>query len=340
MLKVSCFTGGLHVPSARFRVRQYGPALEENGVSIRELPSRLGQYPPESRWLRPLWGMGALSANLPDVLASWKSDLSLLQREMISTLVTLEPLTKGPRVLDVDDAIFLYRQGRTARRLAGLCEVVICGNTYLGDWFSQFNDRIELLPTAVDTERYVPRTQPKGEDGGLTLGWIGTSGNLKYLTMIEDALLRVLERFPHVRLRVISDHSPHFDRLPSGRWSFHRWSPEAELAQIQEMDIGLMPLEDSLWARGKCSFKMLQYLACGVPVVVSPVGMNQDVLQIGEVGLGARNSGEWAEALATLISDDAFRHRLGLQGRAVVEANYSVRTLAPRLASILKRVGQ
>jgi glycosyltransferase involved in cell wall biosynthesis len=284
--------------------------------------------------------MGAVAANLPDVLASWQGDLTLLQREMISTLVTLEPFTKGPRVLDVDDAIFLYRQGRAAKRLAELCEVVICGNAYLGDWFSQFNKRIELLPTAVDTERYAPRIQPGAGDGGLTLGWIGTSGNLKYLTMIEEALLGVLDRFPRVCLRVISDRPPDLGRLPSDRWVFHRWTPESEVAQIQGMDIGLMPLEDSPWARGKCSFKMLQYLACGVPVVVSPVGMNQEVLLVGEVGLGARNSDEWAEALATLISDDALRHRLGAQGRAVVETKYSVRALAPKMASILKRVGR
>lgn len=336
-ISVAAFTGGSKVPGARFRVRQYIPSLEGEGVDMHELSSPLGQYPPESKWLRPAWGLGSLATNLPRVLESWMADVTLLQREMLSTLVTMEPFTRAPRVLDVDDAIFMYHEGRSAQRLARLSDTVICGNAYLGDWFSRFNGRIEILPTAVDTDRYVMCPQPKLDGTDVVLGWIGTSANLKYLEMVEEPIHRILAEFPQVKLRVISDRPPELKTLPGGRWEFHSWAAETEISQIQGMDIGLMPLEDSLWARGKCSFKMLQYMSCGVPVVVSPVGMNLEVLNIGEVGFGPRHLDEWVDALAALILDDRYRHRLGVNGRTAVESHFSVKSLAPKFASILKR---
>jgi glycosyltransferase involved in cell wall biosynthesis len=337
MLEVTSYTGGAQVPSARFRVRQYIPLLIGEGVEIREVPSRFGQYPPESRLIRPLWGAGAVGANFMATFKSWGTALTLLQREMISTMVTLEPFTKAPRVLDVDDAIFLLRQGKAAKRLAGMCETVICGNNYLAEWFSQYNSRIEILPTAVDTERYFVPSRGDSDDTRVIIGWIGTSGNLKFLSMLEEALARVLHLFPRAHLRVVSDQRPELNRLPLDRWEYNPWTPETEVGEIQGMDIGLMPLEDSPWARGKCSFKMLQYMACSIPVVVSPVGMNQEVLVEGEVGMGPRCTREWVDALAGLVADSHLRRRLGVRGREIVEAKYSLRGLAPRLASILKQ---
>src|SRR5438270_3696681 len=142
MIKVAAFTGGWAVPSARFRVRQLVPALRESGVDVREWPAPLGAYPPPSRSWRPAWTVATLGARLPGIAWSYRADVTLLQREMLSTFVTLEPLTRRPRVLDVDDAIFLSRGGKFAERLARRCESVICGNDYLADRFRAWNDRV------------------------------------------------------------------------------------------------------------------------------------------------------------------------------------------------------
>src|SRR6266849_2409340 len=139
MLRVAAYTSGRNVSSARFRVRHYIPGLRDLGVDVRERWARIDNFPPENKALRPLWAMAAICERAVAAIASLSSDITLLQREMLSTLVTAEPLTKAPRALDVDDAIWLYRSGSPARRLAQLCDLVICGNEFLGENFRLWN---------------------------------------------------------------------------------------------------------------------------------------------------------------------------------------------------------
>jgi glycosyltransferase involved in cell wall biosynthesis len=197
----------------------------------------------------------------------------MLQREMISSHLTLERFTPSPRVLDVDDAIHLLRGGDFARKLAQISDRVIAGNSYLAEWYSAWNRDVVILPTAVDADRYVP-APAVGRDM-IVIGWIGTSANFGYLETLAPALARVVAEHPHVHIKIVSDRAPAFSALAPDRWSFVKWGEASEISDIQSMDIGIMPLADSPWARGKCSFKMLQYMACGLPVVVSPVGMGR-----------------------------------------------------------------
>jgi glycosyltransferase involved in cell wall biosynthesis len=331
-VKVAAFTGGVAVPSARFRVRQYVEPLRTCGVDVTELPAPLGRYPPASRVLRPLWGTAALGSLLPGVARSWRHDVTLFQRELVSTLLTLEPLARRPAVLDVDDAIYLLRGGVAARGLAERCVAVVCGNAYLAETFSRWSKRITILPTAVDAERFVPGP-PAAE---LVVGWSGSSGGFGYLRAIEPALREVLRAWPKARLRVVADAPPELRSLPAAQVEFIRWSPEIEVAALQGMAVGLMPLEDSPWARGKCSFKMLTYMACGVPVVVSPVGMNVEVLAKGAVGLAASSAAEWAGAIGGLLEDAVLRRAMGEAGRRVVLGEYARSVIAPRLAEVLR----
>lgn len=339
MTRVAAFTGGKLVPSARFRVRQYIPTLRKEGIAIDEFCSGFNKYPPPQKWLRPFWGMATLAERLPGIAKSYRYDVVLFQREIMSSFLTLEPLTHRPRILDVDDAIFLYRGGGFAKRLAKLSERVICGNSYLADWFGRWNANIEIIPTAVDTARYVPaeRTVDAAEST-LIIGWIGTQGNFKYLYAIENALAKVLRRNARARLRIVSDGFPNFNYLPIEQMEFIPWSEESETEVIQSMHIGIMPLEDSLWARGKCSFKMLQYMAAGLPVVVSPVGMNADVLKLGDLGISASTTEQWTDALVEMLENSALRIRMGAEGRRVAESSFSIDVIAPRLACILRKV--
>ena len=338
-VKVAALTGGKNVPSARFRVRQLIPSLSKHGVEVREFVPLVSKYPPERKYLRLAWGIAALAVRIPSVLATHRYDVVLFQRELVSTFVTLEPLTKRPRVLDVDDAIYLHRGGRFAERLAQSVDLVICGNDFLADRFSKWNKNVTVIPTAIDTHRFVPLERPQQGDleERYVIGWTGTSSNFKYLYSIETALKQVMEIFPDVVLRVIADKKPSFRTIPEKRVQFIPWSPENEVKGVQSMTVGIMPLADGEWEKGKCSYKMLQYMACGVPVVVSPVGMNAQILALGEVGLAASFHDEWVEALRwILVAGREVREKMGREGRRVAEAYFSVEVIAPRLAQALK----
>lgn len=339
-LRVVALTGGRAVPSARFRVGQLAPALREAGIELDLRTARVSSFPPRARWLRPLWLPAAVLARVPGVAASHGgvpgARVTLLQREFVSTLNTLEWATGRPRVLDVDDAIWLRRGGGFAARLARQCDVVVAGNAYLAEWFGQHCADVEVLPTAVDTGRFVPG--PAGGGGRApAIGWIGTAPNYASLLLWRDALRGLLEQRPDLRLRLCAELPPPPGAFPAGRVDWVRWSPAAEVPFLQSLDVGLMPLADTPWARGKCAFKMLQYLACGVPAVVSPVGMNADVLAAGGVGAGAEGQEQALAELAALLDDPARRLAAGLAGRRLVEQHYSVDVVAPRLAAILRR---
>lgn len=337
-LNIAAFTGNGSVPSARFRVRQYIPALKRYGVELTEMRCRFGKYPPPAQWRRPFWLACTLADQLPLAFGSHRFDAVLLQREIVSTLVTLEPLTRKPRVLDVDDAIFLFRGGRTARRLARMVDLVVCGNNFLAEAFGQWNARVTVLPTGVDTDRYVPVPPADQEGNCCVIGWIGSYPNLRELSEVEAPLARVLHRFPHVRLRIVCDRKPPLAQLPANRVEFIRWSEADEVRNIQGMNIGIMPLKDSLEARGKCSFKMIQYMACGLPSVVSPVGMNADIVALGTFAFGASTGEQWSEALSALVAEFELRRNMGAQARRVAEQRFSVRVLAPKLADVLRNV--
>lgn len=334
MIKVAAFTGGQNVPSARYRVRQMIPELEQQGISITEFFPTLGTYPPRKKILRPFWAVGTLGERIPAIVKTFNYDLVWLQREFLSTKYTLERYTKKPRVLDVDDAIWLNSDDDFAGRLAESCELVICGNDYLANYFSQWNKNIEIIPTSVDTNKFKPANV--GE--GLVIGWTGTGGNFQYLYQIEPALDKVLRAFPDATLRIVSDRRPTFNDLPDTQVEYIQWSPENEVRTIQGMSIGLMPLGNSEWEKGKCSYKMLLYMACGVPVVVSPIGMNSEVLGRGQCGFAADDERGWIDGLTTLLLANArLRTQMGNTGRQVVLDHYSLGVLAPRLSACLKR---
>jgi glycosyltransferase involved in cell wall biosynthesis len=341
-LRVFAFTPGRDVPSARFRVRQYIAPLARLGIDVDERYPRASAYPPRLRSLRPPWAALSLAQRLPAIAASHGSDVTLLQREFISTYGTLERFSRAPRVLDVDDAFHLARGGVAARHLARLSRLVICGNAWLAEVYASWGVEVAVLPTAIDldmTTQATAPTAPSWDRGGegARLAWIGTSGNLTYLDSIAAALAAVLARWPRLRLAVCCDARPRLAGVPMDRVDFTEWSVESERSFFNGPAIGLMPLADGPWERGKCSFKMLQYLAAGWPCVVSPVGMNTEVLAAGKVGYAASTLAEWTEALDALLSDPTTAAAIGSAGRSLVAARFSVTALAPRLGELLRR---
>jgi glycosyltransferase involved in cell wall biosynthesis len=334
-VKVAAFTGGLSVPSARFRVRQYVAPLRDYGISLNEVPLATGAYPPAGSVARPVWGVHRLAELGLAIARTRSADATLLQREMISSFKTLEGLTKGPRILDVDDAVHLQRGGNFARKIASVCDRVIAGNDYLAEYYAAFCRDVVIMPTGVDSATYVPTVKdPNAKQ--IIVGWIGTSANFPYLQQIETALAKFLAKTPNAQLKIISNIAPSFPLIDPTRWSFQHWSEAREIADIQSMDIGIMPLTDSDWARGKCSFKMLQYMSCSLPVIVSPVGMNAQVIGQGAIGLAAVSDDDWVDALDMLAQSGSFRHDMGVAGRKLVEQHYAVQTLTPQFAKHLR----
>jgi len=339
-IRVAALTGGEEVPSARFRIRALKDELELRDVTLNEFVPAISKYPPQPNWQRPLWLPAAIAARLPGIAASREHDITLLQRELISTLFTLESFTGKPRVLDVDDAIFLHRDGKTAQRLAESCELVLAGNEFLGDWFSQWNSRVELLPTGIDTNRFIPANdsmeQSPTQHAITTIGWTGSQTNLHYLQFVESALRNVLAARPKTRLHVVCDKPPDLPALPATQLEFSQWSPTNEVDTVQRFDIGIMPLTDGDWERGKCAFKILQYMACGKPVVASPVGVNAELLADERIGFAASDLALWENALLTLVDDADLRRRQGAAGRALAQARYDTSVIAQRMAGILR----
>jgi glycosyltransferase involved in cell wall biosynthesis len=337
-VSVAAFTGAKSISSPRFRVRQYVPYLENHGIRVTEFVARFGSWPPRSKALRPFWLPATLLDRLPGVVSSYQYDVTLLQREMVSTLVTLERFTHRPRILDVDDAVWLNRGSeRNFATLARLCDGVICGNNFIAENVGRWNSETFVLPTAVDTTRFRPMESRTRRGSKQIIGWSGIGSGMKCLIDMEPALAAVLGKRRETVLRVVSDVKPRFRLLDESRVEYVPWSPENEVSTIQEMSVGLMPTDDSLWARGKCSYKMLLYMSCGVPVVVSPVGMNNEVLALGKAGFGPQSEAEWVDCINFFLDNPANGSEMGMVGRRIVETHYSLHMLSQRLATYIKR---
>ncbi|MFI5075737.1 MAG: glycosyltransferase family 4 protein [Vicinamibacteria bacterium] len=346
MMRVCAITSGARVPAARFRIRQHIAPLAAAGIDVVEhlpaiaqampMPGRLGQL--RRRYLGPVtagWLLGHAAIRVPAIAASWRADAVWLERVLAPGFDWLMRGLKTPIVLDVDDAVWLEGlAGRATPRRARAATAVIAGNQYLADWFRDYCDRVHVIPTAVDCARIRP--VPIAERTGFVIGWTGTSGNFRYLAAIEPALEAVLRDVPGASLLVVADRPPALPRLAGRHVRFVPWSPASEVEALAAMDVGLMPLADDAWTRGKCSFKMLQYMAAGVPSVVSPVGMNREVLALGESGVGAAGVDEWVDALRALAADSERRTRLGATGRAVALAHFDVPVVSRRIAAVFE----
>ena len=345
-LRVEALVSGRLAPSSRFRVLQHVGPLAAHGVHVSARPPRISKYASvPDRWTRRRWAnpvattalqAAKLATRLPGVARSWRAQVTWLEREVLPGHLTLEPLLHRPVVLDVDDAIWLLSPGheRTTRDVAARSACVVAGNDFLADFFSGLAPSVERVWTAVDTDRFQPSPE---HDGPFVVGWTGTGSSLRYLRRVAGALTRFLDEAPDARVVVMADVSDGLPGIPPDRVDFVPWSPSVEASVLERFDVGLMPLPSGDWAKGKCAFKMLQYMACGVPAVVSPVGMNAQVLAMDDVGIGADAEDEWLDALLALYGDRARARALGQAGRALVERAFAVKVIAPQLAEIMRR---
>jgi len=330
--KVAALTGGLKAPASRFRIRQYIPRLEKHGIYVRE-------YIPFFHENCGLPSPFKALSHIPGVINSHKADMSWIGRELVQGYETFERFLKRPCVMDVDDAIWLdWPLGKYAiPHIARMMDAIVAGNSYLADWFSRYCKKVYVLPTAIDTDRFSRRSDSTAaEKKKFTIGWTGLAYNFSYLKLIERPLLCFLQSHPDAEILIIAERPWRPKEIPAERVRFIRWNEQIEVDILKEMSVGIMPLSDDEWTRGKCSFKMLQYMAVGVPVVVSPVGMNRDVLAKGQAGFAAKSAEEWYEALETLYRNKDLQIKMGNTARDVVEKHFSATKVADALAGIFK----
>ncbi|WP_417808816.1 glycosyltransferase family 4 protein [Thioclava sp.] len=254
-----------------------------------------------------------------------------------------------PIVSDYDDAIFhnydLHRLGLVRRFLGRKIDkvmagssLVTAGNAYLAQRARDAGAaKVEIIPTVVDADVYTLREKYVDVADRVQIGWIGTPSTwAAYMEPMMPMLQSVAVK-TGARLRVVGAGAA---ASPNSILDNVAWSEGAEVSEIQKMDIGLMPLTDTPWARGKCGYKLIQYMACGLPVIASPVGVNSEIVEHGVNGFLATSEAEWREALITLLADPDLRARMGAKGRRKVEEQYSLQVWGPRVAALLTEVAQ
>jgi len=333
--------------SSRLRFCQYLPFLESQGFQVTVSPFFQDDYVERLYAGRPKSMLRILSAYLrrAAVLGRAKTyDLVWLEKEFFPWLPA-RSLEGVPYVVDYDDATF-HRYDRhpsalVRRSLGGKIDsvmrgaaLVVAGNEYLAARAKSAGaPRVEILPTVVDAGRY-PLRRHIGKTG-YTIGWIGAPVTAGYLERVRPALELCFAAHAETRLRLVGAADPLGmpDRIES-----RPWQEDTEAQELLHFDAGIMPLPDEPFERGKCGYKLIQYMAAGLPVVASPVGANTQIVEHGVNGFLAETTGDWFEWLDTLRRDPALRGRMGAAGRRKVEAAYSLSVTAPDLAEMLRSV--
>jgi glycosyltransferase involved in cell wall biosynthesis len=331
--------------SNRYRLGQYVPGLASIGIDL-QIRHLLGDDYLSARFSGGALPIASiLKAGLSRFEDLWHQneyDIVMLQCELIPLMPGwLErALIRKRYIYDFDDAFYLkYRSGRLgiARSVLGRkfdnvlggAAAVTAGNQILSDYASQFNANTQYLPTVVDTARYIPCPASRGGQV-FTVGWIGSPSTARYLSELV-APLSVIGLEGPVRFVVIGGKAP---VVPNVTVVEIDWNENTEIDSINSFDVGVMPLPDDAWARGKCAFKLIQYMACAVPVIASPVGANVDVVT-SKCGLMASTPKEWVDALRTLRDQPSSRAESGQLGRERVEQYYSLHQNLPVLADVI-----
>jgi glycosyltransferase involved in cell wall biosynthesis len=327
-MKIAFLIHSLEVSGCRYRVLQYLPYFEKEGMDV-------SIHFFKGKWFDRLKDYNSLG--------QW--DLLYFHRKLLPPPEFWYLRRKARRIIfDFDDAI-MYRSSTSknpyssSRRLKFAymikrVDFVIAGNEFLKSEVLPYNGKVEVIPTSIDLSQY--QTKDDYHAGDLvTIGWLGSSSTLKYLKFLMPTLEKVYQKHPHLQLKIVCDQFVESSKIPVIK---KRWSEEDEKADLKSFDIGVMPLEDDLWSRGKCGLKILQYYGVGLPVVCTPVGVNRDIVKDGVNGFWAENGEEWEARLSRLIQDENLRKEMGLRGRKIVEQGYSLDVNGSRIVEIFKKL--
>ncbi len=313
-------------PSFRYRVSCYVDILRSNGINCEVV-----HYP-----------RGSL-ARYKVIRKAAEFDAVFLQKKTLNSLDALWFRCYAKNVIyDFDDAVMYdsrypeekpswWKHTKPFERTVKLAKIVIAGNSFLAEHARKFNSNVEILPTGLDTDSY-KLDIARHNDGKVRIVWIGSKSTLEYLVQIREALEEIGARFNNVVLRIICDQFMHLRNIPIEKCT---WSQQSQVKDLVTSDIGLAPLPDNRFTKGKCGFKILQYAAASLPVVASPVGVNADYVREGINGFLADSMSDWIEKISCLIKDSELRKKMGQASEDEVK-QFDVKVLARRLTNIIK----
>jgi glycosyltransferase involved in cell wall biosynthesis len=344
--------------SQRFRFEQYFSALQANSIEF-----DVQAFLPKTSW-RVFYGpnnalkkaavlLSGFWRRTVGVIGVWQYDFVFIHREAapIGPPIfewVISKVFKKKIIYDFDDAIWLTdiksesplsRLIKNRGKVSTICQLsyrVSCGNLYLATYASAYNRSVVVNPTTIDTEGMHNKKLapfPGKDNQQITIGWTGSHSTLKYLETIESVLQRIERAYPTVNFVVIADRPPALD---IGRITFIPWNAESEIADLMKIDIGVMPLPDDEWSKGKCGFKILQYMSLNIPSVSSAVGVNNEIVRHGENGFLCSTDEEWFRNLRSLIESPTLREQLGAAGRETVVHHYSVNSNTASFLSLFE----
>jgi glycosyltransferase involved in cell wall biosynthesis len=339
-------------PSQRFRFEQYLDVLEKNGYEHHFFP-----FWDQKAWrilYKPGHYLGKFLGLLRGIFRRhmllftfWKYDLIFIHREFSPVgfpwpVWVLSRIFKKAMVFDFDDAIWIpnssasnrwtekFRSYGATAKLIRWAHVVSCGNAYLQGFAKNFNPHAKLNPTTIDTENH-HNIISNPTEWPFIIGWTGTHSTISYLYDLAPVIFSLAEKY-QIEWRIISDKDPGFTH-PCVR--FVPWNKKTEIQDLATFHVGVMPLQTDPWSEGKCGFKALQYMALGIPALVSPVGVNSKIVTHGVHGFQCETEEEWRKALETLIENRALLAEMQAQTRASIEERFSVRSNTQNMLDIL-----
>ena len=326
-------------PSSRYRIYQYKPYLSDAGIDCHISPLFTETYFRILKinnsflkiFLKTFYSLWRFVLRAKDTLSAPDYDLVVIEHQLFPYLPY--PIEKVFRILnrrtvvEFDDAIYLtFLHRKKMQKSLKNSSGVIAGNRFLAGFAEEFNRDVKIIPTIIDTEIY--RVKENYEANKIVICWIGLAYNLSYLNQLNDVLKTISRKFD-ISLKIISSKPLMIDGV---NVVFKEWCHENEIDDLRSSDIGIMPLPDNEWTKGKCGAKLLQYMACGLPSVSSPVGVNSEIINDGENGFLARSSEEWISRIALLIEDKNLREAMGRKARKTVEEKYSLKKWSEELA--------
>ena len=346
-MKVLFLTIGTEtIASSRTRVYQYIPYLQQAGIWCIIIPmTNVTKKSKFRMWelIKRKFNSGiryfkiALFSIVYDVVFIQKVFLPIWIQNLIRKL-------NRNIIFDFDDAIWILHQtsidpNNAIRHLIlshmiGISKYVILENIYTKKFAMQFNKNIFMITGPIDSKRYFPKREKKNKN--IVIGWIGSPPNTLYLKSVFSVFKRINKNYPDVVIELIGASNL---KIESVNLVIKEWNFDTEVENLHHFDIGIMPLPDDEWSRGKGGYKLLQYMAIGIPCIASPVGINSTLIREGINGYLASSEDEWFEKLEILIKNRTLRKSMGANGRKIIEEKYSLKVAVPKLIKLIKKVG-
>lgn len=331
-MKIIFWIYSLELNSSRYRILQYLPYLKKRGVDVSIHLFKRGKQ----TWRDKLKFYNTLG----------EYDIFYIHRKLFPPFEFSYIRKKAKRIIyDFDDAI-MYRSSSSkdpysfSRRIKfsymmKRLDFVITGNNFLKSEVLPYNSHVEVIPTSIDLARYSSKRRYSHRKSPIIIGWLGSSSTLKYLESLMPTFEKLYQKYPHFQVKIVCDQFLDSDKVPVIK---SEWSLETEEADLKSFDIGVMPLRDDLWSKGKCGLKILQYFSVGVPTVCTPVGINRDIVQDHVNGFWAQDEKQWENRLLQLMHKEDLRREMGIKGRKTLEGFYTTEVNAPRILDILQKV--